>query len=228
MFMGDWFDGYHEFHLTRSSETDGLWLMVWDGADVPRLLSDEQSVALYQKAAMILSACYDPITAHQIFPWHHAAGDFVVRVETNTVDVKLITVRDYVPVFATASEPVDERTLLDNLAAFFIHLTIEMRLDRLDGVSSMVWAPTACLTPVIDGFFKGLDLTRRLSGFPDGFAHLFQGYFNHQGQAWLMGMATRVVQTVFGRQIEAKRVVDRQLERHLSHLRHGLAAHQID
>jgi hypothetical protein len=37
---------------------------------------------------MILTACYDPISSRQIFPWHHAAGDFVVRVERERVGVR--------------------------------------------------------------------------------------------------------------------------------------------
>ena len=134
MFLGDWFDGFHEFHLTRRPDSDEPAIVVWDGTATPCLLSEKQAADLYRNAAMILTACYDPITSCQIFPWHHAAGDFVVRVEGEGVTVRLITVRDYVPMSGFAAEPDNERSLLDALVVFFIHLSVRMRLDRLDGV----------------------------------------------------------------------------------------------
>ena len=220
MFLADWFDDYHEFHLTRKKDNADLSLIVWDGADPPQRLSEIQKADLYRQAAMILTACYDPITTEQIFPWHHAAGDFVVRVDGNAVDVKLITVRGYAPIFIMEAEPADERALLDNLITFFVHLSIQMRLDRLDGVSEMVWAPENCLAPTIDGFFKGLDLTGRLSGFPDAFPSLFQNYFIHQNPDQLMPLAKQLMQTVFGRQGEIVSLFDLYLERHFDQVRH--------
>lgn len=220
MFLGDWLDGYHEFHLTRAAGKEDPSLMVWDGADHPTLLTQKQAADLYRQATMILAACYDPITTDQIFPWHHAAGDFVVRVEGNTVDVKLITVRNYAPIPALATAPADERALLDNLLAFCIHLSIRMRLDRIDGVSEIAWAPEACLAPMIDGFFKGLDLTGRLSGLPETFPSLFQSYFNQHGEDRLTAMAKQMVATVFDRRSEERRIVDRHLAGHLHQICH--------
>ena len=227
MFLADWFDGYHEFHLTRPEKQGGLSIIVWDGADTTHLLSDKQSADLYRQATMILAACYEPITTNQIFPWHHAAGDFVVQVKGNTVDVKLITVRNYAPMFTSTEAMPDERALLDNLISFCIHLSIGMRLDRLDGVSEIVWAPETCLAPVIDGFFKGLDLTRRLSGFPDTFPSFFQDYFNHQSIEQLTQMAKQLVQSVFERQAEERPVVDRHLGQHLRQIRHCIESQKI-
>ena len=216
MFLADWFDGYHEIHLTRSAQKEDLSLIVWDGADTPHLLSDEQSADFYRQATMILAACYDPITVDQIFPWHHAAGDFVVRVKEKTVDVKLITARGYAPIFrAMDTAQADEKAILDNLIIFCIHQTIRMRLDRLDGVSEIVWAPEACLAPIIDGFFKGLDLTGRLSGFPETFPSLFQDYFNHQGADNLLRTAEQLAHTVFNLQHEERRIVNHHLQRHM-------------
>ena len=134
MFLANWFDGYHEFHLTRSKKKADLSTIVWDGAQTPHLLTDQQSADLYRQASMILTACYDPLTTDQIYPWHHAAGDFVVREKGPSVDVKLITVRNYAPVPTLTTVPKNERALLDNLVAFCLHLSIGMRLDRLDGV----------------------------------------------------------------------------------------------
>jgi hypothetical protein len=218
MFLANWFDGYHEFHLTRQAGKQQPSIMVWDGAASPTLLSERQSAALYRQAAMILTACYDPITTDQIYPWHHAAGDFVLRVEDNTVDVKLITVRGYAPIFTKETAPTDERELLDNLIAFLVLLSIRMRLDRIDGVSEIGWAPDPCLVPMIDGFFKGLDLTARLSGFPDTFPSLFQDYFDRQHPAQLMDMAKQLVSADFGQPREETRILERHLEHHVHQL----------
>lgn len=215
MFLGEWFDGFHEFHLTRKADGDDLAVVVWDGADTRCLLTENQTADLYRNAAMILTACYDPITTCQVFPWHHAAGDFVVRIEGDKVAVRLITVRNFAPVVATASKIEDEKALLDNLIDFLIHLSMRMRLDRLDGVSEIVWVSDDGLEPMIDGFFQGLDLTGRMSGFPEDFPAIFGDYFNNQDAAMLTARARLIAETVFSRRSEEGRVIGLQLERHL-------------
>ena len=215
MFLGDWFEGFHEFHLTRRSDGKALAILVWDGASAPCLLSKKQAAGLYRNAAMIMTACFDPITACQIFPWHHASGDFVIRVEEEGVQVRLITVRDYVPMSGSVSEWDNERALLDALVLFFIHLSVRMRLDRLDGVKAIVWAPDGCLKPMIDGFFQGLDLTARLSGLPEAFPDLFGRYFNHHRQSNLLAMARLLTASVFDPHGEACRVIDNHLGDHI-------------
>lgn len=218
MFLGDWFDGFHEFHLTRRPGSDEPAIVVWDGAADPCLLSEGQMMDLYREAAMILTACYDPITTCQIFPWHHAAGDFVVKIEEKRASVRLITVRDYAPMVGPTQEPADEGALLDALVLFFIHLTIRMRLDRLDGVGAVVWAPACSVDPVVDGFFQGLDLTARMSGFPAAFPEIFRRYFNHHATVDLLTMAHHITKTVFNNHTEERRVADRHLNDHI----HGL------
>jgi hypothetical protein len=42
------------------------------------------------------------------------------------------------------------------LILFFLHLTIQMRIDRLDGVGDVVWAEEYCLGGVVSGFLEGL------------------------------------------------------------------------
>ncbi len=218
MFLADWFDGYHEFHLTVADGKQDPSIVVWDGADPPCLISEEQSASLYRQASMILTACYDPVSTEQIFPWHHAAGDFVARVKGDAVDVKLITVRGYASMFGEETETADERALLDNLVVFFIHLSVRMRLDRIDGVSQIAWAPDTCVAPIVDGFFKGLDLTGRLSGLPDAFPSLFQAYFGHHGKERIVKMARQLLNSAFGRQREETQIIDSELERHVQDL----------
>jgi len=224
MFLGDWFDGFHEFHLTRRPGSDNPAIIVWDGATVPCLFSETQAADLYRKAAMILTACYDPISACQIFPWHHAAGDFVVRVDGDGVSVRLITVRDYVPMSGCTAEPDDERSLLDALVFFFIHLSLRMRLDRLDGVSEVAWASDRCLAPMADGFFLGLDLTARISGFPETFPDTFRQFFNNHDGTDLLAMAHRITETVFDQRTEERRLIDRHLARHVNEISRVLTA----
>jgi hypothetical protein len=215
MFLADWFDGFHEFHLTRKSENEGLSILVWDGAEKPCLLSDAQTACLYRSMAMILTACHDPVSSCQIFPWHHAAGDFVVRVEGSKTEVKLITVRDYIPLTAAAAGPADESELLETLLLFFLHLTLRMRLDRLDGISEVVWAPDRCIDPTIEGFFQGLDLTARLNGFPEAFPEMFRQYLRCQPIDNVTALAAQITTAVFGRHSEERQVIENHLEKHV-------------
>jgi hypothetical protein len=218
MFLGDWFDDFHEFHLTRQAGGESA-VVVWDGAAAPRLLSKDQAADLYRQAAMILTACYDPVSTCQIFPWHHAAGDFVVRIDGQGVTVRLISARDYRPLAAPASEIDSERAVLDALAMFLILLSLRMRLDRVDGVGPVAWAPDACLAPMIDGFFQGLDLAARISGFPEGFPDLFRRYIGLREKADWQTTARRLTDAVFDRRTEERRVVDAHLDGHIRDLR---------
>ena len=224
MYLGDWFDGFHEFHLTRRSDSNELAIVVWDGAAGRCLLSKRQAATLYRNAAMILTACYDPITSSQIFPWHHAAGDFVVRVEEEGASVKLITVRDYRPMTGTTGKPDNEREILDALVIFFIHLSIRMRLDRLDGVKEVVWAPDGCLEPMMDGFFQGLDLTARLNGFPEEFPVAFRHYISRHTASDLLATGRQITETVFDQRSEERRVIVGNLTSHIQMIHRHLSA----
>ena len=82
------------------------------------------------------------------------------------VDIRLITIRDYGPVVDFSSGKRAAKLLA--LILFFLHLTIQMRLDRLDGVGEVVWADDYCLEGVVAGFFEGLALgdAKARSGIP--------------------------------------------------------------
>ena len=223
MFMGDWFDGFHEFHLTRPIGTADPAIVVWNGSADTCLLSEGQTRDLYRNAAMIMTACYDPITTCQIFPWHHAAGDFVVSLVEERATVRLITVRDYVPILDLTGQPINERAVLEALLLFFVHLSICMRLDRFDGVGAVAWAPERCLEPAMNGFLQGLDLTARISGFPASFPELFRSYFNGHEMADLLPIADRLIDTVYDRRSEERNVIESNLDHHLRTLCRMLA-----
>jgi hypothetical protein len=224
MFMGDWFADFHEFHLTRAPGSDILKIVIWDGAAAPRYLSDGQTADLYRTMAMILTACYDPVTTCQIFPWHHAAGDFILRIDCERTAVKLITARNYASLDGFDGQAMDERGVMDGLVSFLIQLSIRMRLDRLDGVSEVAWAPDGCLPPMVEGFFQGLDLTARLSGFPESFPDLLRGYWHHQRLDEVMAVARRIMETQFSATTEEGGVVRSRLDEHIRALATLLAA----
>jgi hypothetical protein len=80
----DWFEGYHEFHITK--DKDGTQrLKLWDFDHGYTYLSPEQSFEIYKQASQILTLYYDLKNFSQIFPWHHAAGDFVVKMEDRVI-----------------------------------------------------------------------------------------------------------------------------------------------
>jgi hypothetical protein len=157
MFLGDWFEGYHEFHIS-AREPGGIW--VWGARDVPVPVSREAAYLLYHQAASILTRYYNPETAEHISHWHHAAGDFVVLCRESKVDVRLITVRQYSPLLkmdkATADPAHKGEQALAALVLFLISLSIRMRLDRLDGIGEMAWADDTAVFGAWSGFLDGL------------------------------------------------------------------------
>jgi hypothetical protein len=156
MFSGQWFDYYHEFHLSQDSDSS-MGLAVWDTDKGNYFLSENQALSLYQQAAKILTLYYNPDTFEQIFPWHHAAGDFVVKCDdAHRIDVKLITVRQYIS--PMECEENDPEAVMGGLLAFLINLSIRMRLDRADGVGDILWADDIALTGTIKGFSDALKL----------------------------------------------------------------------
>lgn len=156
MFSGQWFDGYHEFHLSENSDGN-MGLVVWDTDKGNYFLSEDQTLSLYRQAAKILTLYYNPDTFEQIFPWHHAAGDFVVKCDdAHQIDVKLITVRQYIS--PMECEENDTEAVMGGLLAFLINLSVRMRLDRADGVGDIVWADDVALTGTVQGFSDALKL----------------------------------------------------------------------
>jgi hypothetical protein len=129
MFVAEWFRDYHEFHLHRDQADGSSRMLLWDLGRGSRYLSKHQCVGLYRRGAKILTLYYNWNNFKQIYPWHHAAGDFVLKKKAG----KLLA-----------------------LILFFLHLTIQMRIDRLDGVGDVVWAEDYCLEGVVPGFLEGL------------------------------------------------------------------------
>lgn len=154
MFIGEWFEDFHEFHLSREPATGQNKIRVWDGNQTSRFLSNAETEKLYRQIAKIITLYYDPETFGQIHPWHHAAGDFVVCCTGDEIDVRLVTVRNYGALLETSER--DDSTILEAMIFFLVNLSIRTRLDRLDGVEDVVWADAPAVSGTIQGFWDGL------------------------------------------------------------------------
>lgn len=154
MFLAEWFDEFHEFHISDVADTKDRRVVLWDTKDGYRALSSSDSQAIYRQTATILTYYYNVEDFSEIFPWHHAAGDFIASIVGEELRVKLITVRQYAPRVSFPQSTDDNQ--LDALLLFFANLTIRNRLDRLDGVHEIVWADNHCLRATVQGFLDGL------------------------------------------------------------------------
>lgn len=149
-FLGEWLEGFYEFHITQNHGKECL--VIWGPGKTTRYLSYEQAAPIYEQAAWILTAYYNPATGASIFPWHHAAGDFVVNPEDPNLPVRLITVRGFSPL----AEMEQENSCLVSLLFFFLGTLLRMRLDRLDGTGAMVFLKEPVARAAINGFFNAL------------------------------------------------------------------------
>jgi hypothetical protein len=160
MFLAEWFQDYHEFHISRQTSGNQRLVCVWDDRNGRYTLSREQTLRLYRQAARIMAYYYNVSTFEHISPWHHAAGDFIIRLNQNSIDLKLITVRGYAPLF----QGLNDRTpgtrsaeqILQALLIWFLKLSIRMRLDRVDGVGELVWSEPGVVQSTVAGIFDGL------------------------------------------------------------------------
>ncbi len=159
--LEQWFTGFHEFHLDGAGR-----VRLWDFETGERTLSPAEAMALYRETARILTRYYDADTGAAIFPWHHAAGDFVARVADGTVAARLVTVRGYGAHrdFSQAGDMAGKLAAL----SFFTNLTMRVRLDRVDGVGELVLAGENAARAAVEGFAVGLrersDLEDRAEG----------------------------------------------------------------
>jgi hypothetical protein len=151
--LEEWFEGYHEFHISR--DEDGTQrLKLWDFDKGYKYLTSEQSFEIYKKASQILTFYYDLEDFSQILAWHNAAGDFVVKLEDEKIDVCLTTARQYEPFIGFADSNALNPILA--LCYFFLNLTMRMRLDKLDGLGEVAWADDICIAATLIGFFEAM------------------------------------------------------------------------
>lgn len=151
LFVAGWFEDYHEFHLTYHKDIAVPVISMWDSGSTSSGLHKEQSLSLYSRAAAILTHYLDGRSFQQIYPWHHAAGDFVVKRQGTEVDLRLITVRDYRCLLPPGPNFKD---VWIAIVHFFLNLSLRMRLDRLDGTGDLAWAGPDCLPGILAGYLQ--------------------------------------------------------------------------
>ena len=159
MVLGEWLDGYHEWHASADPKSGDRKIHLWDYTNGYRFLTDAESHELLRQVAYILTFYYDQSSFCQIYPWHHGAGDFVAKAEAaGAISVKLITARQYEPLVQ-----FDQAEEADRLVAtihFLLNLTLRIRLDRLDGVGEPAWLDEFSVDAAVAGFFAGLAATQ--------------------------------------------------------------------
>jgi hypothetical protein len=176
LFLGEWFSGYHEFHISGDDEGRRR-AVVWDEDRGNVFLTSKETAEVYRQAARILTELYDPETFEQVHPWRHGAGDFVVNIQGETVSVKLITVRGYGAAMAQPGEG-DPAALLQGLLLFLLHLSIWNRLDRLDGVGEVVWADPLAVPATVAGFFDAMEKKPTPSVLPETWSTCFRAFLS--------------------------------------------------
>ena len=156
-FLAHWFKDYQEFHITDSKKgTELIALWQSDGSTVE--MARSYFFTIHDKAAEILTSFYTPHTFEQIFPWHHAAGDFIVKEINGSMDVKLITVRGYGALF-DIDKPPEKRNMEDifqGLVLFLVNLSLRMRIDRIDGTGRYHLVHSDAIKATLTGFLRAL------------------------------------------------------------------------
>ena len=221
MFLGHWFEGYKEFHISRDPSDNRNKILVWDDIRSPYYLSLKQSAELYRQAARILTYYYNVESFEQIFPWHHGAGDFVVKIGEANLDLKLISVRGYAPLFTNPNQlkngEMDTEQILQALLIFFLNLSIRMRLDRYDGVGDIVWADGPVVQSTLDGVMDGLALKPSVASMPDSLDNCFRYYLSICTKEDLNELSNALVET-FNQRAPEVRVVKQHLKEHVEEL----------
>jgi len=225
MFLGEWFQGYNEFHISLDPADEKYKIVVWDHEHGNYFLTDEQATNLYRQATRILTCYYNVNTFEHIFSWHHAAGDFVLKCENNSIDLKLITVRQYRPLFEnnirSEDEHPDAELILEALLVFFLNLAIRMRLDRLDGVGKIVWSDDNAIKGTLKGFFEGLTLKPQIRPFAKSLVSCFRHHLLSCSRAELFDLNRSIVQAYHSQAPEVP-VIKQHLTRHVEDLYHAI------
>ncbi|MGC9194234.1 MAG: hypothetical protein ACP5IL_02130 [Syntrophobacteraceae bacterium] len=158
VFLAQWFSGHHEFHLCAKAAAEPA-IKIWDNDNGQReFIGADKSCELYVQATKILTSYLDLETFSQIYPWHHAAGDFIIDQTQSPVSVRLITARGYRSLLSKDFAAQDK--MLGSLH-FFLNLCIRMRLDRLDGVGELAWAGANCLDGILRGFMEAWETKQK-------------------------------------------------------------------
>jgi hypothetical protein len=214
--LSEWFEEYHEWHLSRS-DAGVPHVVIWDLQNGYQRAEEWEAYEIYCGVSRILTLYYNVMSSHQIHPWHHAAGDFVVRNEGSRIDVRLTTARGYEPLMIFLEEQ-DINTVMA-LITFFLNLTIHMRLDRWDGVGELAWAPDFSVEPTVVGFFQALRTMEKEGRYDPGGADDFAALLKTFREDELRGLCVPLLDLYRREGGEVAGIVEEQLDRHCHTLR---------
>jgi hypothetical protein len=221
MFLGEWFEGFSEFHMSLDPDDKKYKIIVWDHEHGNFFLTPHQTKELYRQAAKILTYYYNIETFEQIFSWHHAAGDFVLKCQEDDIELKLVTVRQYRSMYESdiVSESIEPNSelILEALLVFFLNMAIKMRIDRLDGVGEIVWSDDVSLKGILKGFFEGLALKPQISVFAEPLDHYFKQHLLSCCRADFFDLNHAIVHT-YPLQAPEVPVIRQHLEKHAKDL----------
>ena len=221
MFLGEWFEGFSEFHMSLDPDDEEYKIIVWDHEHGNFFLTPHQTMELYRQAAKILTCYYNIETFEQIFSWHHAAGDFVLKCQKDDIELKLVTVRQYRSMYENTivSESIepDSELILEALLVFFLNMTIKMRIDRLDGVGDIVWSDDVALKGILKGFFEALALKPEISAFAEPLNDCFRQHLLSCCRADFFDLNHAIVHT-YPSQAPEVLVIRQHLEKHVKDL----------
>jgi len=199
MFLGEWFEGFSEFHISLDPDDKKHKIIVWDHEHGNFFLTPHQTMELYRQAAKILTYYYNIETFEQVFSWHHGAGDFVLNCQEDDIELKLVTVRQYRSMYENTivSESIepDSELILEALLVFFLNMAIKMRIDRLDGVGEIVWSDDVALRGILKGFFEALALKPIISVFEEPLDHCFRQHLLSCSRADFLDLNYAIVHT---------------------------------
>jgi len=154
IFMTEWFEDYHEWHLSYDENMKAQCVCIWDLKNGHRFATRKEGFEIFRQASKILTLYYNTQDFSQIYPWHHAAGDFVIKSKDGVIEIKLASARQYKPVMPSISK--EALNPMVPLVYFYLDLTMRMRLDKLDGIGETAWADGLSINAATTGFFDGL------------------------------------------------------------------------
>ena len=221
MFLGEWFEGYSEFHISKDPSDGKEKILIWNNLNGSLFISEDKTIEIYRQASMILTFFYNFHTFEQIFPWHHATGDFVVKQTGDSLDVKLITARQYASLFEPKVQTKDQDLIFEGLFMFLVVLSIRMRLDRIDGTGDIVWADNMSVDGTIKGFREGIKIKSKARMIPYNFIDEFRIYLQSRSENELFELSKAIINS-FNQSAPDIPVICRNLAKHSSELFHGI------
>jgi len=155
MTLSEWFEDFHEWHFSKDKDGNER-IVVWDMGGGFRFAAEQEAYDIIRQASMILTLHFRLDDYRHISPWHHGAGDFVVRSLGERVEVRMVSARGYGPIAPFTGEA--KAGPLQALFLFLLNTSVKMRLDKQEGTGEPYWAEAGVLDPTLKGFFEALKI----------------------------------------------------------------------